>query len=135
MVDWTDLDDGQTNIYADLYEQFLAVYDPDLRKQSGSYYTPQPVAESMVDFVDEIIRARFGKSWGLASDDLVVVDPAMGTGTFLVEILRAVADTVDEKQGRGARSARLREFFQERLVGFEIQAAPYLWRNCAFMKH
>lgn len=49
----------------------------------------------------------------------------MGTGTFLVEIVRAVATTVDQKQGRGARSAQLRELFRKRLVGFEIQVAPY----------
>ncbi|MFD7157574.1 type ISP restriction/modification enzyme [Kribbella sp. NPDC059898] len=125
VVDWAALDDGKTDIYADLYEQFLDVYDPDLRKQSGSYYTPQEVARSMVGFVNEIIRDRLQKSWGIASDDLVVIDPAMGTGTFLVEILRSVAETIDRKQGKGARAARLREFFQQRLVGFEIQTAPY----------
>ena len=55
----------------------------------------------------------------------MIVDPAMGTGTFLVEVLRRVAETIEAKQGRGARAPRLRQFFQDRLVGFEIQAAPY----------
>jgi len=124
-VDWAALDDGKTDLYADLYERFLDVYSPELRKQSGSYYTPQPVAQFMVDFVDSIIRSRLHNSWGLASDDLTMIDPAMGTGTFLIEILRCAAARIDEKQGKGARPARLRQLFQERLVGFEIQAAPY----------
>jgi Type ISP C-terminal specificity domain/N-6 DNA Methylase len=118
-------DDGQTDVYVELYERFLAAYDPELRKRSGSYYTPQPVAKFMVDFVDEVLRDRLDHGMGLAADDVVVVDPAMGTGTFLVEVLRSVAATVDERQGPGARSPWLRTFFQGRLVGFEIQAAPY----------
>ncbi|GHH18048.1 hypothetical protein GCM10017790_35740 [Amycolatopsis oliviviridis] len=124
-VDWAKFDDGKTNIYIELYEQFLAEYDAKLRKKSGSYYTPEPVARFMVDFVDEILRKRLKRPWGFAADDVVVVDPAMGTGTFLVEVIRAVADTIDEKQGEGARPARLRELFQKRLVGFERQVAPY----------
>src|SRR5262249_48558674 len=78
------------------------------------------------DFVDELLRStRFDRPWGFAADDVVVVDPAMGTGTFLVEVLRSVAEAVDARQGPGARAARLRRLFQERLVGFEIQVAPY----------
>jgi hypothetical protein len=124
-VDWGKLDDGHTNVYTDLYEKFLAEYNPELRKQSGSYYTPQPVAGFLVDFVDQILRSRLDRSWGLASDDVIVVDPAMGTGTFLIEIVRSVADTVDDLQGRGARPERLRDLFARRLVGFELQVAPY----------
>lgn len=126
-VDWAALDDGQTNIYIELYERFLGKYDPALRKKSGSYYTPEPVARFMVDFVSEILRdsTRLNRPWGFASEDVIVVDPAMGTGTFLVEIVRAVAEEIDNRQGRGARPAQLRELFQKRLVGFERQVAPY----------
>ncbi|HET9895434.1 MAG TPA: N-6 DNA methylase [Streptosporangiaceae bacterium] len=60
-VRWDQLDDGQTDIYAVLYEKFLAQYNPDLRKKSGSYYTPQPVARFMVDFVDEILCQRLSR--------------------------------------------------------------------------
>jgi hypothetical protein len=136
VVNWERLDDSadsddpsnnhdRTNIYIELYEQFLAEYDPKLRRKSGSYYTPEPVARFMVNFVNEILRTQLKRSWGFAADDVIVIDPAMGTGTFLVEIVRAVAETVDEKQGAGARPARLRELFQKRLVGFERQVAPY----------
>lgn len=124
-VDWGALDTRHPDVHADLYERFLSIYDPALRRRSGSYYTPQGVAEAMVNFVDEVLRERFDRSWALAADDVVLVDPAMGTGTFLVEVLRAVAQTIDARQGKGARGPRLRRFFQDQLVGFEIQAAPY----------
>ncbi len=125
VTDWTALDDGHSNVYAELYERFLAEYDPSLRKQSGTYYTPEPVARFMVEFVDEILQTQLARPWGFAADDVFVVDPAMGTGTFLVEIMRVVAETVERKQGVGARAAHLRELFQQRLIGFEYQVAPY----------
>jgi hypothetical protein len=123
-VAWDSLT-GQADAYETLYERFLSVYDASLRRRSGSYYTPQAVAASMVDLVATILRDRLKQSAGFASDGVVAVDPAMGTGTFLVEILRSVAEEIDARQGRGARGPKLREFFAERLVGFEIQAAPY----------
>ena len=55
-VDWSLLQDGDTNVYVELYENFLGRYDPGKQKESGSYYTPEPVAAFMVQFVDEILR-------------------------------------------------------------------------------
>ncbi len=49
----------------------------------------------------------------------------MGTGTFLVEVVQRVANTIETTQGGGARNERLRELLSKRLVGFEIQVAPY----------
>lgn len=48
IVDWNAFDQGRTDIHADLYERFLSIYDPALRRRSGSYYTPQGVAGAMV---------------------------------------------------------------------------------------
>ena len=124
-VDWALLQDGDTNVYVELYENFLGRYDPAKQKESGSYYTPEPVAAFMVQFVDEILDSRLSRPWGFADDGVVVLDPAMGTGTFLVEVMKRVADTVTEKQGLGARAEKLRELFRRRLVGFERQMAPY----------
>ncbi len=124
-VDWTLLQDGRTNVYVELYENFLGRYDPGKQKESGSYYTPEPVAAFMVQFVDEVLGVRLSRPWGFADNGVVVLDPAMGTGTFLVEVMKRVADTVTEKQGKGARAERLRELFRRRLVGFERQMAPY----------
>lgn len=124
-VNWSALQDGDTNIYVELYEKFLEQYDPSKRRESGSYYTPEPVARFMVQFVDEILRARLNRSWGFADNGVVVLDPAMGTGTFLVEVMKRVADTITEKQGKGACSDRLRELFRRRLIGFERQMSPY----------
>jgi Type ISP C-terminal specificity domain/N-6 DNA Methylase len=124
-VDWDDLDMATGDAHAMLYETFLEEYDPQLRRLSGSYYTPDRLARVMVQFADQVLRTRLERPWGFAADDVIVVDPAMGTGTFLVEIVDLVAKTVAARQGPGARAQRLRELFKRRLIGFERQVTPY----------
>ncbi|KWW99053.1 N-6 DNA methylase [Carbonactinospora thermoautotrophica] len=123
-VDWDLLDDGSGDAYLHLYEHFLEVYDPELRKQSGSYYTPNDVVRFIVRFVDEILRHRLGLRKGFAEPGVVVVDPAMGTGTFLLNVVERVAATAAREQGPGAVGEWLRDL-AERLVGFERQTGPY----------
>lgn len=124
-VDWDLIDDGGNSAYLQLYDQFLAVYDPELRQQTGSYYTPDPVVAFMVRFTDEILKQRLHQPEGFASPEVVVVDPAMGTGTFLAHILEQAAASVAENEGHGAVGPHVRELVMRRLVGFERQIGPY----------
>ncbi|MFI6396219.1 type ISP restriction/modification enzyme [Nonomuraea sp. NPDC050540] len=124
VVDWQKITDGSADSYLHLYERFLEVYDADLRRQSGSYYTPNQVVSFMVRFTETILRTRFGREHGFASDDVVVVDPAMGTGTYLLNIVDTVARTVEEEEGVGAVPERLRKLFG-RLIGMERQTGPF----------
>ncbi|GGK91145.1 hypothetical protein Ppa06_58450 [Planomonospora parontospora subsp. parontospora] len=123
-VDWGKISDGSADSYLHLYEHFLEVYDSDLRKQSGSYYTPNEVVSFMVHFTEDILRARFGKEGGFASDEVVVVDPAMGTGTYLLNIVNRVAKTIEKEEGKGAVRQQLKKLFG-RLIGLEKQAGPF----------
>ncbi|MEV1005264.1 type ISP restriction/modification enzyme [Nonomuraea sp. NPDC050202] len=123
-VDWDRISDGSVDSYLHLYEHFLEAYDSDLRKESGSYYTPNEVVSFMVRFVDDILRNRFRRRGGFAADDVVTVDPAMGTGTYLLNIVNSVARTVEEEEGKGAVPAQLKKLFG-RLIGLERQAGPY----------
>ncbi|WP_406673776.1 type ISP restriction/modification enzyme [Nonomuraea sp. N2-4H] len=125
VADLEALDVSPADAYAYLYERFLASYDPALRKETGSYYTPVGVARHLVRFVDEVLREHLGKEWGFADDNVVVVDPAMGTGTFLVEVIGCVADRVADKLGHGSREDYVHDLVTDRLIGFEIQVAPY----------
>jgi len=124
-VQWDQLQATSADAHATLYETFLQQYDPELRRLSGSYYTPDRLARAMVRFTDEILRQKLNRAWGYANDDVIVVDPAMGTGTFLVEVVDLVAETVAAHQGAGAQAQRLRELFRRRLIGFERQVTPY----------
>lgn len=121
VVDWADFPDDS---YALLYENFLAIYDPALRRRSGVYYTPVALVSFMTRFVDDVLRERLDRPLGFAERDVIVVDPAMGTGSFLAEVVNTVAATITAEEGPGAVAPHLREL-SNRLIGFENQAAPY----------
>ena len=126
VIDWNGLSQGQADAWLYFYEDFLAVYDNRLRKLTGSYYTPPQVVDAMIQLVDEALRdpQLFGRPMGLADADVRIGDPAVGTGTYLLGVLRRIASTVEEDQGRGAVPGAI-EAAVKRLIGFEIQFGPF----------
>ena len=125
-VHWPAIGKGDPEAWLYFYEDFLSVYDNELRKKTGSYYTPPEVVRAMVRLVDEALRSdgRFGLSEGLASTDVTVADPATGTGTFLLGVLRRIAEATEADQGPGAVPGVV-EAALSRLIGFEIQFGPF----------
>ena len=125
-VDWATVSKGEPDAWLYFYEDFLSVYDNELRKKTGSYYTPPDVVQAMVRLVDEALRSdeRFGLAEGLASPDVTVTDPATGTGTFLLGVLRRIAEETETDQGPGAVPGVV-EAAISRLIGFEMQFGPF----------
>ncbi len=99
-VNWHAISKGNPDAWLYFYEDFLAVYDNTLRKLTGSYYTPPEVVGPMIRLVDDVLRRHFGRSAGLASADVTVADPAVGTGTFILGVLRRIAADVEEDRAR-----------------------------------
>ncbi|MGY6709020.1 MAG: type ISP restriction/modification enzyme [Rhizobiaceae bacterium] len=124
-VDWHTISKDRPDAWLYFYEDFLGVYDNRLRKQTGSYYTPPEVVDAMARLVDEALRGPlFERSSGLASSDVTLADPAMGTGTFLLGVLRRIAANVEQDQGAGAVSGAIAAA-AKRLIGFELQFGPF----------
>ena len=117
------------------YEDFLTAYDPARRKARGVYYTPSPVVAFIVRAVDELLQCDFGLRDGLADRTtlqsksgnpvhrLQILDPATGTGTFLVEVVRAIYRKFAGQQG--VWNDYVRDHLLPRLHGYEILMAPY----------
>jgi hypothetical protein len=112
------------DIWLYFYEDFLAAYDPKLRKQSGVYYTPVEVVEAQVRLVAELLRERFDLDLGFAEPDVVVLDPAVGTGTYLLAALEHGAETAERALGKAAREERASTMARN-LNGFELLVGPY----------
>ncbi len=123
-VNWQAISKGKPDAWLYFYEDFLAEYDNKLRKLTGSYYTPPEVVEPMIRLVDDVLRKHFGRSTGLASDDVTLADPAVGTGTFILGVLRRIAADVEADQGAGAVPQAIQSAV-DRLVAFEIQLGPF----------
>lgn len=140
------------------YELFLHEYDAEKRLQRGVFYTPRPVVSYIVRSVHELLRTEFGLEDGLADtttwgqmarrheklaipdgvspdDDFVqVLDPATGTGTFLVEVIDLIHRTLIakwKKQGKYEKEIEalwneyVRAHLLTRLHGYELLMAPY----------
>lgn len=134
------------------YEDFLKEYDPDERKRMGAYYTPVPVVKYIVRQVDRILKEDFGIAKGLASDEMIthtvnaqpwrkpgerkdrttmevtvprvqILDPAVGTATFLNETIKFIYQSFKGQEGRWP--AYVNENLLKRLYGFELMMAPY----------
>lgn len=109
------------------YEPFLEAFDPVLRKQLGVWYTPREIVRYMVERVDRVLRTELGLASGLADPNVYVLDPACGTGTYLVEVLERIHRTLREERGEDALTPQLlKQAAKERIFGFEILPAPFV---------
>src|SRR5690625_3807152 len=75
-ADWDRISAGRQDVYLHLYENFLSAYDPNLRKKSGSYYTPVEVVDAMTRLTDEALKQYLHVEQGLSSNNTAVIDPA-----------------------------------------------------------
>ncbi|MEK7563929.1 MAG: type ISP restriction/modification enzyme, partial [Patescibacteria group bacterium] len=124
------------------YEDFLKEYDPKLRSERGVFYTPLPVVKYIVRSVDKILQEHFGLADGLADraqiewkyteqgktskkqiDRVQILDPAVGTGTFLHEVIREVHKRFAGQEG--IWNQYVNDHLVPRLHGFELMMASY----------
>ena len=106
------------------YEDFLAAYDPKLRKDAGAYYTPVEVVRAQVRLVDDLLVHRLNKPLGFADPGVVTLDPAAGTGTYLLGVVEHALGRVHARQGAGAVAGQATELANN-LYGFELMVGPY----------
>jgi len=106
------------------YEDFLAAYDPALRKDRGVYYTPVQVVGAQVRLVAELLDERFKKPLTFADEGVVLLDPAVGTGTYPLTAMAEALDRVNSRFGAGALPARATDLAAN-THAFEILIGPY----------
>ena len=108
------------------YEPFLEAFDPELRKQLGVWYTPAEVVRYMVARVDKALKDDLDIQDGLAADNVYVLDPCCGTGAYLAEVLRRIAENLHGKGMGALAGARVKQAAINRVFGFEIMPAPFV---------
>ena len=140
------------------YEDFLKAYDKKMRAKRGVFYTPRPVVQFIVRSVDEILKNEFGIEDGLASTItwgemmqrkpelklpkhctpdtpfVQVLDPATGTGTFIVEVIEHIhthmlakwrkQGLVTKAQWQPLWNDYVQKHLLPRLYAFELMMAP-----------
>jgi type I restriction-modification system DNA methylase subunit len=115
------------------YEDFLKEYDPELRKKLGAFYTPLPVVRFIVRSVDYLLEKDFNLASGLADTSktstgvhrVQVLDPAVGTGTFISAVIRIIYERLLKSDQKGRWPTYVHHDLLPRLHGFELMMAPY----------
>ena len=107
------------------YETFLAEYDPDERERRGVYYTPEPVVSYIVRSLHRLLKEKFGRTDGLASKGVTLLDPAAGTMTFVALACQEAVREFESKYGAGGRDVFIRDHILQNYYAFELMMAPY----------
>jgi hypothetical protein len=105
------------------YENFLQTFDPAARERFGVYYTPVEVVRYMVGALDRALRDSLGTA-GLADEQVHILDPATGTGTFLLGIADRLRRGAVLRDGPGQGALAL-QGLARRMYGFELLVGPY----------
>ena len=115
---------GETDPWLFFYEDFLVEYDPELRKNAGVYYTPVEVVRAQVRLIDWLLVNRLGKPDGFADAGVKTIDPATGTGTYLLGVIEHSLNHITDKYGSGAAEGHAAQL-RFNLYGFEIMVGAY----------
>jgi predicted helicase len=100
-----------------LYENFYKVYNAKAADRLGVVYTPGEIVRFMIRSTDWLCEQHFGKN--LVDRGVEILDPATGTGTFIVELL---------EHFRGDH-AKLHHKYKEELHANEVAILPYYVAN------
>ena len=71
-----------------VYEQFFQGASADVADTHGIVYTPQPIVDFMVKSVNHLLQTEFGRS--LSDEGVHIIDPFVGTGNFIVRLMREI---------------------------------------------
>ena len=127
------------------YEDFLKAFNSADRKNFGVWYTPLPIVKFIVDSIDILLKKKLSIEEGLADTTTIIhktldgetelsqvqiLDPAVGTGTFLAEIINHIADQYKGQETLWQKYVH--SCLLPRLYGFEIQMASYTVAHIKF---
>ena len=68
-----------------IYEDFYQAYNPAAADRLGVVYTPNEVVDFIIRGADHLLQKHFGRR--LADDNVQILDPATGTGTFITSLI------------------------------------------------
>lgn len=108
------------------YETFLKEYDPKKRKARGVYYTPLPVVSFITRSVNILLKERFDKKLGFASEGVTILDPASGTLTFPANAIRIANEEIKKSAKSGSWTQIVKNNILKNFYAFELLMAPYI---------
>lgn len=100
---------AKQKIIITLYDKFFSTGFKSTTERLGIVFTPVEVVDFIIKSVDVVLREHFGKT--LASENVHILDPFTGTGTFITRTLQHLKSLMD--QGEISYEDVLRKYTQE----------------------
>lgn len=82
-----DSSTGKQKIIVELYDKFFRNAFPKMTERLGIVYTPVEVVDFILHSVDYLLQEEFGQTLG--SRGVHILDPFVGTGTFITRLLQS----------------------------------------------
>lgn len=79
--------EGKQRIIVELYDKFFRNAFPKMTEKLGIVYTPVEVVDFIIHSVNDVLQAEFGQTLG--SKGVHIIDPFVGTGTFVTRLLQS----------------------------------------------
>ena len=98
-----------------IYEDFYKAYNPAAADRLGVVYTPNEVVDFIIRGADHLLQKHFGR--GLADDNVQILDPATGTGTFITSLIEYLPEE------------RLERKYRNEIHANEVAILPYYIAN------
>jgi predicted helicase len=67
------------------YEDFYKIYNPKAADRMGIVYTPHEIVKFQIESIDYLLEKHFKKT--LAHEGVKILDPCVGTGTYICELI------------------------------------------------
>ncbi len=98
-----------------IYEDFYQAYNPGAADRLGVVYTPNEVVDFIIRGTDWLLQKHFGKT--LADNNVNILDPATGTGTFITNLINHLP------------AERLEYKYLNEIHANEVEILPYYIAN------
>ena len=79
--------EGKQRIIIELYDKFFKTAFPKMVEQLGIVYTPIEPVDFMIQSIEHILMAEFGRC--LSDENIHILDPFTGTGTFITRLIQS----------------------------------------------
>jgi len=104
----------QIELLSEIYENFLFKTDPELKKKTGTYYTPP----SLVEF---ILNEKLPVNKGETNYNIKILDPSCGSGIFLVESFKRLVKRYENSHNEKLTDFnKLKKLLTDNIYGIEL---------------
>lgn len=120
------LNKSMQHFFHNFYSDFLRSYNPKTKKDLGVIYTPDSIVQFIIESVDYFLIQKFSLPSGVVDKQVLFIDPAAGTMTFLSSLFSFMYDKIKNSSNKKNLEEWLEYCFNNQFYAFEIMYISFL---------